>query len=251
MNPEIPFYIQFFMLLSVSSLVVLIGFTIYRQVRAVSSRARLWFYPVAFAWLTWLTLLLVLSWRGVFLNFDTLPPLLPIFVFLTLILGLGTTLNPLVFPLIRSIGLRRLTEFQVWRVLPETLILMLIGANLMPDLMTFTGRNLDIFAPLTAPIISWLVIRRRVLSRHFLLGWNILAILILGVTVFHGIFSAPFPFRIFYTDPPNVVVGAFPVTFLPLFMVPLAFTVHITSIRLILKEGLASAPREFASDPIS
>ena len=60
---------------------------------------------------------------------------------------------------IKNFTLSGLTMVQVWRIFPETIILLLIQNGIMPEGMTFTGRNFDIFAPLTAPLMAMMIRR--------------------------------------------------------------------------------------------
>ena len=47
---------------------------------------------------------------------------------------------------------------------------------MIPQLMTFEGRNFDILSGITAPIIYWLAFRSGKTNRPLLIIWNILAL---------------------------------------------------------------------------
>jgi hypothetical protein len=130
----------------------------------------------------------------------------------------------------------RLVRLQVFRVFVEILLWLLLLENLMPVQMSFEGRNFDILAGLTAPVIALLSYHQKI-SKTAMILWNIagLGLLINIVTV--AILSMPGPFRVFMNVPANTIVAQFPIALLPAFLVPLAYGLHFLSLRkLMLKD---------------
>jgi len=101
--------------------------------------------------------------------------------------------------------------------------------------MTFEGRNFDVISGITAPLVAWLVANQKI-NRTVIVLWNIacLGLLINIVTV--AILSMPTDLQYFFNKPYNVAVTQFPYSFLPAFLVPLAYLLHFFSLRqLFLK----------------
>ncbi|MCG6191915.1 hypothetical protein LFX25_01490 [Leptospira sp. FAT2] len=228
---SIPVYISAFTLASCGTLVTILSiFFLRKDVSNPSHKPAYGFFVVlAFLIGQWF-----LGFQGFFFRFD-LPPRLLIGVLSTLTLFLGFGFSKGAHRILTRFGSIHLCLFQVWRILPEILIVLLVREGLISDIMTIKGRNFDIWVPITAPVL-FLLVSKGILSKKWIIGWNAAAIVVLGLTVITGITSVPFPFRILFTNPPNVVVTEYPVCFLPLFMVPLAFAGHILGIAIGWKE---------------
>lgn len=102
--------------------------------------------------------------------------------------------------------------------------------------MTFEGRNFDILAGLSAPVVAWFGYHKQKLSKAALLGWNIICLGLLLNIVINAILSAPFPFQQFAFDQPDVAILHFPYTWLPGFIVPAVLLAHLVNIRLLWKK---------------
>jgi hypothetical protein len=125
----------------------------------------------------------------------------------------------------------------------EVLLWILFIDGLLPEQMSFEGRNFDILAGLTAPIIVWFI-RTEKISRNALILWNIVCLGLLTNIVIIAILSTPTPVRIFFEEPSNTIVTYFPVSFLPGLLVPLAYTLHFFSLRqLFIRPDVVVQPR--------
>ena len=96
--------------------------------------------------------------------------------------------------------------------------------------MTFEGRNLDILSGITAPLIAFLISRKKI-SKPITILWNIACLGLLANIVITAILSMPTPFRVFMNEPANTIVAEFPIVWLPALLVPLAYGLHFLSIR--------------------
>ncbi|MBM9577611.1 hypothetical protein JWG45_10650 [Leptospira sp. 201903070] len=230
----IPLFISVFTLFSSGLLLFFILYFFYKKSRMIPGEERKKIYIPVFAVFLFLLFQSVLASQGFFHHFE-LPPRLLIGVLSTFIIFLSFGYSSQVFSILKEFGPLNLCLFQTWRILPEVLIFLLVRENLISEIMTLKGRNFDLWVPISAPLL-YLAISRNLLSNRWLLLWNAVAIIVLSLTVFTGVMSAPFPFRILFTNPPNEIVTRFPVSYLPLFMVPLAFTLHILGITIGWKE---------------
>ncbi|MBM9499961.1 hypothetical protein JWG44_06820 [Leptospira sp. 201903071] len=230
----IPLFISVFSLLSSGSLIFLIFNFFYGRLKTISNKKRRRIYISLFAIFLFLLFQGFLSFQGFFHNFE-LPPKLLVGILSTFVIFLSFGFSKQIFSFLKEFGSINLCLFQVWRFLPELLIFLLVREGLLSEIMTLKGRNFDLWVPMSAPIL-YLAISRNLLSIRWLLLWNVIAIFVLGLTVFTGVMSVPFPFRILFTNPPNEIVTRFPISYLPLLMVPLAFSSHILGIAIGWKE---------------
>jgi hypothetical protein len=136
---------------------------------------------------------------------------------------------------IDSLDLKVLTILQTVRIPVEIVLYFLYIYNAVPLIMTFGGRNFDILAGLTAPVIYYFGFCRNRMNYTAILIWNILCIGLLANIVIIAVLSLRTPFQKFGLDQPNIAVLYFPFVWLPSAIVPLVLFSHLSSIRQILK----------------
>lgn len=135
----------------------------------------------------------------------------------------------------------RLTWLHVVRVPVELVLYWLCLQQLVPQLITFEGRNPDILSGLTAPLVAIFGYMRHRLPKSVLLAWNFICLALLLNIVIHAILSAPTPFQQLAFDQPNRGVLYFPFVWLPGCIVPLALFSHLAVIRRLLAQGSGPA----------
>ncbi|MEM1328507.1 MAG: hypothetical protein AAGI23_21305 [Bacteroidota bacterium] len=106
---------------------------------------------------------------------------------------------------------------------------------LLPELMTFEGRNFDIIMGITAPIVAFLIAKNKI-SNTALLAWNILGLILILFILVNGTLSAELPFQQFAFDQPNKAILYFPYILLPATIVPIVVFTHVTDIILLWRE---------------
>lgn len=106
---------------------------------------------------------------------------------------------------------------------------------MIPELMTFEGRNFDIISGISAPLIYYFGFVQKRLSNKIIIIWNVLCLMLLFNIVINAVFSAPFPFQKFAFDQPNIAILYFPFNWLPSCVVPIVLFSHIVVIRQLLK----------------
>lgn len=108
--------------------------------------------------------------------------------------------------------------------------------------MTFEGRNWDVLAGLTAPIVYHFAFVAKRLGPRGPLAWNVVCLGSLLNIVVTAVLSAPLPTQRFAFEQPNVAILHFPFAFLPGCVVPLVLLAHLAAIRqLVLKKPLLTA----------
>ena len=210
-------------------LTVILTFLLF--INAVKNKA-----TVAIILVVWLAVTGILSFKGVFQDTSAIPPRLmigiaPAILFIILLL---TTKNGRRFT--DNIDLNKLTLVHIVRVPVEITLFMLSTHKLVPELMTFGGRNLDILSGITAPIMYFVCFKNSQLkNRTLLLIWNFICLGLLLNIVINAILAAPFPFQQFAFDQPNIAILYFPFTWLPCFIVMIVLYSHLAAIRQLVR----------------
>jgi hypothetical protein len=200
-----------------------------------ANRRGIW---VIFALQIWLGLVAVLAFRGVFSDWSARPPRLALFTlaaFLMIVLINRTkTLNQL----IASTPRHWLIAAQTFRVAVELVLFAFYVDGHVPLQLTFEGRNVDILAGLTAPIVAWLVARHRV--KLVAVIWNVLGIAVLLNTIVVFQTSLPGPLYAHWPGAPLTSAGEWPLVWLPTFLAPLAIFLHVVSFRQFARDARPS-----------
>jgi hypothetical protein len=211
-------------------LTVILTFLLF--INAVKNKA-----TTAVVLVTWLALTGILSFKEVFQNTSTIPPrlmivIVPAILFIILLL---TTKSGKRFT--DSIYLKKLTLVHIVRVPVEITLFMLSTHKLIPELMTFAGRNFDILSGITAPIVYFVCFKNSQLKNgKLLLIWNFVCLGLLLNIVINALLAAPFPFQQFAFDQPNVAILYFPFTWLPCFIVMIVLYSHLAAIRRLTRK---------------
>jgi len=134
-----------------------------------------------------------------------------------------------------------LTLLHVVRIPVELVLWWLSVYKWVPVMMTFEGRNLDIFCGITAPLIWYWGYRNHRLGKKLLIAWNMLCIVLLMNIVIIALLSAPVPFQQLSFDIPNKAILHFPFLLLPAVVVPIVLLAHLICLRNLLYSGRAVA----------
>jgi len=184
----------------------------------------------------WGVIVSAFSLAGVMGNFDLFPFNIGPLLLLPLIVSIAFTFSKSLREVLPHIHPARIIRLQVFRVFVEILLWFLFIDNLLPIQMTFEGRNFDVLSGLTAPLVAFLAFRNK-LSKPVLIAWNVICLGLLINIVTVAIISMPTPIRYFMNEPANTIVAQFPISWLPTFLVPLAYLLSFISIRqLTLKK---------------
>jgi hypothetical protein len=176
----------------------------------------------------------MLSLDRYFADFSTVPPHITLAIVPSLFGMLFLAFHPLTLKWVREIPQRWLIGLQSFRIIIEIQLYFLYRNGLMPRLLTFEGRNFDILVGLTAPLVAWLVHRahrKNEGAAGLVTAWNIFGLILLTNIVVHAILSMPTKFQVFLDPPGNIGMSLFPFIWLPSFVVPLAYFLHILSLR--------------------
>lgn len=182
----------------------------------------------------WFLFISTLSILGVFSDFSTLPPRLPF--------ALAFPILVLIYLLMRFEHLDSVLKhtppewflnIQFFRFFVEILLWFLFLAETLPQRMTFEGYNFDIIAGVTGPIFAYWCFANQRQKQQLAIIWNILGLLFLINIVSIALMTMPTPLQVFQED--NTIIGAFPMPLLPTILVPIAYYMHVFSLRQLLK----------------
>lgn len=185
----------------------------------------------------WLVVQAILTLKNVY-NSDTnsFPPKILLFGILPPVLTITTLfVTQKGRQFIDSLPLINLTYLNIVRVPVEVALFWLFLNKAVPELMTFEGRNFDIVAGITAPIIAYFGLVKGKINRRIILIWNFICLGLLINIVVNAFFSTPSPVQKFAFEQPNIAILNFPFSWLPTFVVPIVLFGHLSSIRQLFK----------------
>lgn len=192
--------------------------------------------PIFIGLTMWLLIQAVLTLNNIYqADTHSFPPKIVLF-------GILPTMLTLVFlfstskgrQFIDSLPLKNLIYLNIVRIPVEIVLYWLFLNKAIPELMTFEGRNFDIAAGITAPIIAYFGLTKPKFSLQTILIWNFVCLGLLINIVVNALLSAPSPIQKFAFDQPNIAILNFPFSWLPTFIVPIVLLGHLTSIRQLL-----------------
>ena len=220
--PHLPFYVHLIFIVATAA-------AVYAFYRACKSIVFLW---IAAAWI------LVQSFLSLQLFYTasyTLPPRFALLVLPPAAATLFLFFTKQGKAFLDRLDIRPLLLLHTVRIPVEIGLFYLFVHKTVPGLMTFHGRNLDILAGITAPLVFYFAFVNKKMSRRVLLVWNLVCLLLLANIVFHGLLSAPSSFQQFAFEQPNRALLYFPFTWLPGVIVPLVYISHFATIRRLRK----------------
>ncbi len=196
---------------------------------------------------TWLAFQAFVGLSGFYKVTDTIPPRFLLLVLLPLLFILGLFATSKGRQIVDSWDAKTLTILHVVRIPVEIVLYWLFLNKTVPELMTFEGRNFDILAGLTAPVIFYFGYVSKQLHRKIILIWNFICLGLLINIVVNAILSVPSPFQKFAFEQPNIAVLEFPFIWLPCCIVPLVLLSHLVSVRqLVVNRQIDSGPGQIS-----
>jgi len=182
---------------------------------------------------------MAITWRvaesGALRNWNATPP--PFFTLMvaTLALASAMTFSPLGRRLALGVPLWAQVLVQSFRLPLELAMHRLTTLGIMPEQMTFSGRNFDIVTGATALLVAALLRAGRG-GRALTLAWNAAGLMLLANVVIVAFLSTP-RLHFFGDDRLNVFVTYPPFVWLPAVMVLAALAGHLLIFRRLLKQA--------------
>jgi len=184
--------------------------------------------------LIWTGLLLFLSYNNFFSDFSKLPPRAALPILFPLPFVLLIAFSRKATQLLQAIPPHWMLWMQSFRIIVELLLLNAFVRGDIPVQMTFEGRNIDIITGVLALPVGFIVARGKTYSTKVAVAFNIIGILLLVNILVIALLSMPTSIRYFMNEPANTLVARFPFILLPGVLVPIAYSLHIFSLRQLL-----------------
>lgn len=209
-----------------------------------AASARRWTWGTAAGLVVWLAVTGAVSASGV-LEAPGLPPRAMLFMGACNLLALVFALSRVGGRLVAGVPIAALVGFHAFRLPLELVLHEWYGQGVLPVEMTYEGRNLDIVTGILAVIVGgWLW--RRGPSRALVWLFNLVGFALLLNVAMVAILSSPFPFRVFDSGPPVLLVFYFPYGWiLPMCVAP-ALAGHVLVFRWLWR-GRASSRHAIVS----
>jgi len=131
---------------------------------------------------------------------------------------------------------RWIVGLQFFRV-EGVIFLVLLAMGRLPGVFAWPAGVGDLLVGLLAPVVGASSMRGSDATAGQLRAWNLLGVLDLVVAVTMGFLSSPSPLQAFAFDRPNVLITAFPLVMIPVFLVPLAILLHLASLNKLRHAG--------------
>lgn len=183
----------------------------------------------------WLVIQSLLSLNGFYLQLEGFPPRIPLILAPPILLILYSFLPKQKEWLLQNRNIKYSAFLHTIRIFMEIILLQLFLQKQIPELMTFEGRNFDIIAGITAPIVGYLFYKNKI-SNKTMLVWNVLGLLLIIFILLNGLLSVPTAIQQFGFEQPNVALLYFPFILLPSIVVPIVLYTHLSDIVYLSNE---------------
>ena len=134
-----------------------------------------------------------------------------------------------------TFNLKQLTYLHTVRIPVELVLFWLFIAGYAPEIITFEGRNFDVLAGITAPIVALVAFKKKGVNKSLLMIWNILSSILLVNILATAVLSMPTVLQQFGFEQPNVAVMKFPFLLLPTIIIPIVLTSIMASFVILSK----------------
>lgn len=185
----------------------------------------------AFLLIAWMILIGVLAARGFFSEFSSRPPRLSYALLIPLPVVLLFSRGRRGRQLLLNIPAQWLIYPQAFRILVELGIWLLVRNGSLPVQLSFEGRNFDVLTGLSAFPVGYYCFVKKTWPPAVALLYNIAGLVLLVNVVTLSTLSMPTPLRLFHNSPDGSLLTRFPYIYLPGLLVPVAYTLHILSLR--------------------
>ena len=183
----------------------------------------------------WIAILVVASISGFLNDFSFLPPRMLLVLLVPMVVIIRYTVTHRFDDVVSKMPAFWIVKMQGFRVIVELFLWWAFLDGVVPEQMTFEGRNFDILAGLTAPLVATWWLKTGKERPVLVLVWNILGLLLLFNIIVVAVMSMPTPMRYFMNEPANTIVANFPWVLLPGILVAIAFGLHLISIKQMLR----------------
>lgn len=177
--------------------------------------------------LLWIGVLSFLSLSGRYTFTRSLLPIFPLVTIPPVLLVILLFVTQRGKEFIKRLDRKTLMILHFVRILVESVLFWLAVYQLIPESLTFEGRNFDILIGLSAPAIYYFGFVKTKLSKSAILVWNVIGLASLINVIGNTVYT------VLILKQANFALGYFPFVLLPAFIVPLIMLAHLASIKQI------------------
>jgi hypothetical protein len=177
------------------------------------------------------------AFSGFYLDSQSMPPRFALAILPSLIIIVGLFFFKKGKEFLDALDLRFLLMIHFLRIPVEWCLYDLYQQAMIPEIMTFEGRNFDILIGISAILIYLITYTFKRYNRALLIVWNVAGMIFLLNIVVHAILSVQSPIQQFGFDQPNRAVLEYPFMLLPAVVVPLVMLSHLASLRKLIQNS--------------
>ena len=186
----------------------------------------------------WLALLVFLAESGLFDKYDNFPP----FVLLTslpiLLFSIYLASTKVFGIILKMIPIRWLFYIQAFRLLLEILLWIGYRMGFVPIQLTFEWLNFDIIVGITAPMAAYTFFSRKHYRKPEAVIWNVFGIILALNFLFIMSLTTIMPWKTLNFLQSPTFFSVFPFIWIPGFLIPVAISIHIFSLKQIVGDQL-------------
>jgi len=175
----------------------------------------------------------ILAMSGFYENTKTVPPRFILLVIPMIAIVLSSVFSKKMKNWLSTFNLKMLTYLHMVRIPVELVLYWLFLGNYVPELMTFEGRNFDILAGITAPIVAFFAFKKHKTNKLLLWIWNVFSIILLINILVIAVLSTPTVLQQFAFEQPNIAVMKFPFILLPAIIVPIVLVSNMAGFTIL------------------
>jgi hypothetical protein len=174
------------------------------------------------------------AFSGFYLDSQSMPPRFALAILPSMFIIVGLFFFKKGKEFLDNLDLRFLLMIHFLRIPVEWCLYDLYQQAMIPEIMTFEGRNFDILIGISAILIYLITYTFKRYNRALLIVWNVTGMIFLLNIVVHAILSVQSPIQQFGFEQPNRAVLEYPFVLLPAVVVPLVMLSHLVSLRKLI-----------------
>lgn len=253
MNAVVPSYLTFYVMTGCIAAIATLLFGLYRALSSAgwpaSERAKA-FWSVSTLLVGWFIFASATSAAGWYGGASRRLPTIQYGLLIPIIVGLLLFWRwPLLRRTVAIVPNRWIIGIQFYRTL-GVIFLILYAAGRLPGLFALPAGIGDTLVGLLAPAVAIAYARSPHTVTRRARRWNQLGIADLVIAVTMGFLTSPSPLQLASFDRPNLLISMFPLSLIPVYMVPLSILLHFASLGHLghteTKRAIASGLSELA-----
>ena len=244
MNASVPSYLTFYVMTGSIAAIATLLFGLRRALRRADwpeqDRTKVFWGVSVFlgGWFIFAVLTSLAGWYG---GGERRAPTIQYALLIPIVIGvLLFWASPLLRRTVAAVPNEWIVGIQFYRTL-GVIFVILYAAGRLPGLFALPAGLGDTLVGLLAPLAAGAYARSEEGAARRVRLWNWLGIADLVIAVTTGFLTSPSPLQLAAFDRPNLLISIFPLSLIPVYMVPLSILLHLASLRR-LRQPEKSSP---------